>query len=70
MTRRCISTVSPRRGPAPVKKWPTLYGTVTRARITLIVNPVPEMDILAPERLHHLGARKWGRGVCVEANRA
>ena len=60
-------TKSPRRGPAPVKKWPTLYGKVTRARTTPIVNPVPEIHSFAPERLHHLRPPKRGRRVCVEA---
>jgi hypothetical protein len=60
-------TKSARRGPADLKKWPTLYGKVTRARTTSIVNPVPGSIFPAHERLHGVRPPKRGRWVCVKA---
>ncbi len=54
-------TKAARRGPAELKKWPTLYGNVSRARCTPIVNRVPPSKNSAPERLHHLRPPKGGR---------
>lgn len=62
-----IFTKSARRGSAHVKKWPTLYGKVTRARTTPIVNPVPENNFPARERLHGVRLPNPGRRVCVKA---
>lgn len=62
-----IFTKSARRGSAHVKKWPTLYGKVHRARTTPIVNPVPENNFPARERLHGVRPPNPGRRVCVKA---
>lgn len=58
---------SPRRGPALLKKWPTLYGKTHDTRTAPIANPVPEIHVSDPERLHHPRPPKWGRRVCVKA---
>lgn len=62
-----IFTKSARRGSADLKKWPTLYGKVSRARTTSIVNPVPGSFFPARERLHVIRPPNRGRRVCVKA---
>jgi len=62
-----IFTKSARRGSADLKKWPTLYGKVSRARTTSIVNPVPGSIFPARERLHVVRPPNRGRRVCVKA---
>ncbi|KAJ5096507.1 hypothetical protein NUU61_005863 [Penicillium alfredii] len=46
-----------------------VWGEKNRARTTPIVKPFPTSTFWAPERLSARHPPKWGRRVCVEANR-